>query len=409
MLRAASLVASHGVPLLGVNAGNLGYLTQFDPSTMETALDQWRAGQLIIERRMMVDVWTDDGATWVGRALNEAVVDRSESGRAVELSVAIGGHPFITYLADGLIIATPTGSTAYALSAGGPIVDPSFRTLLLTPVAAHNVFNRTMVLSPDTEVRPHRGRPPGGRGVPRRAPATGVGARPFGILPGLRGGSPVPGDRAPGFPFSAQGEVRGGGSLMLLELAVADLGVIDRLTLSIPQGMIALTGETGAGNDPLLVDAINLLMGGRADAGLVRPGAAEAVVDGRFELDGEEYVLSRVVAAEGRSRAYLNGRPTTALGAGRAGLPPGRSPRPALPPVAAGGGGPTARSRHLRPDRHRPPAPGPGRAGRDRRGPHGHGGRRTGPGPGNSTWSATRSMSWIGPSCPTPTRTTGWP
>ncbi|MDH4077318.1 MAG: DNA repair protein RecN, partial [Acidimicrobiia bacterium] len=98
---------------------------------------------------------------------------------------------------------------------------------------------------------------------------------------------------------------------MLLELAVADLGVIDRLTLPIPTGMIALTGETGAGKT-LLVDAINLLMGGRADPGLVRPGAAEAVVDGRFDLDGEEYVLSRVVPAEGRSRAYLNGRPTTA-------------------------------------------------------------------------------------------------
>jgi DNA repair protein RecN (Recombination protein N) len=98
---------------------------------------------------------------------------------------------------------------------------------------------------------------------------------------------------------------------MLLELAVADLGVIDRLTLSIPNGMIALTGETGAGKT-LLVDAISLLMGGRADPALVRPGATEAVVDGRFELDGEEYVLSRVVPADGRSRAYLNGRPTTA-------------------------------------------------------------------------------------------------
>ncbi len=98
---------------------------------------------------------------------------------------------------------------------------------------------------------------------------------------------------------------------MLLELAVTDLGVIDRLTLNIPPGMIALTGETGAGKT-LLVDAINLLMGGRADPGLVRSGAEEAIVDGRFEVDGEEYVLSRVVPADGRSRAYLNGRPATA-------------------------------------------------------------------------------------------------
>lgn len=98
---------------------------------------------------------------------------------------------------------------------------------------------------------------------------------------------------------------------MLHELAVTDLGVIDRLTLSIPPGMIALTGETGAGKT-LLVDAISLLMGGRADPGLVRPGATEAIVDGRFELDGEEIVLSRVVPADGRSKAYLNGRPATA-------------------------------------------------------------------------------------------------
>ncbi|MFT7598509.1 MAG: DNA repair protein RecN (Recombination protein N) [Acidimicrobiales bacterium] len=97
---------------------------------------------------------------------------------------------------------------------------------------------------------------------------------------------------------------------MLLELAVADLGVIESLTLQLPPGLIALTGETGAGKT-LLVDAIDLLMGGRADPGLVRPGAAEATVDGRFELDGDEVVLTRVVPAEGRSRAYINGRPAT--------------------------------------------------------------------------------------------------
>ncbi|MEL6984706.1 MAG: AAA family ATPase, partial [Actinomycetota bacterium] len=98
---------------------------------------------------------------------------------------------------------------------------------------------------------------------------------------------------------------------MLLELAVANLGVIEKVTLDIPPGMIALTGETGAGKT-LLVDAINLLVGGRSDPGLVRPGASEATIDGRFLVDGEELVLSRVVPADGRSRAYVNGRPSTA-------------------------------------------------------------------------------------------------
>jgi NAD+ kinase len=152
ILRTTALVASDEVPILGINAGHLGYLAEVDPSHMTTTLDAWLAGELRIERRMMLDVWADDGATWVGRALNEAVVDHAESGSAIEVSVAIDGRDFITFLADGLIVATPTGSTAYSLSAGGPIVEPDFRTLLLTPVAAHTVFNRPMVLAPETKV-----------------------------------------------------------------------------------------------------------------------------------------------------------------------------------------------------------------------------------------------------------------
>ncbi len=98
---------------------------------------------------------------------------------------------------------------------------------------------------------------------------------------------------------------------MLLEISVQNLGVIDQMTLQVPAGMIALTGETGAGKT-LLVDAINLLMGGRSDPGLVRTGAAEAIVDGRFDIDGQEVVLTRVIPSEGRSRAYVDGRPSTA-------------------------------------------------------------------------------------------------
>ncbi len=97
---------------------------------------------------------------------------------------------------------------------------------------------------------------------------------------------------------------------MLVELVVSDLGVIDQMSLTFPGGLIALTGETGAGKT-LLIDAISLLMGGRAEPGLVRSGAEQASIDGRFIRDGEEYVLSRVVPADGRSRAYINGRPAT--------------------------------------------------------------------------------------------------
>ncbi|HYI62790.1 MAG TPA: AAA family ATPase [Acidimicrobiales bacterium] len=98
---------------------------------------------------------------------------------------------------------------------------------------------------------------------------------------------------------------------MLVELAVRDLGVIDRARLVLGPGLTALTGETGAGKT-MLVEAISLLLGARADPGLVRPGAGEAVVEGRFDVDGEEVVLSRVIPRDGRSRAYVDGRMATA-------------------------------------------------------------------------------------------------
>jgi NAD+ kinase len=155
MLRASQLVSSYDVPILGVNAGRLGYLTEVDPDHMIEALDRWRAGELVIEERMLLEVTTDRPGSeeLVGYALNEAVVYRSESGRTLEVLTSIDGRPFTEYLADGVIVATPTGSTAYSLSAGGPIVEPDFHAMLLTPVAAHMVFNRSMVLAPTTEVK----------------------------------------------------------------------------------------------------------------------------------------------------------------------------------------------------------------------------------------------------------------
>ena len=165
MLRAADLVAQDGVPILGVNAGRLGYLAEVEPSHLIDALEQWRRGELIEQARMMVEVSSDmpgdDGTPFRGWALNEAVVARIDSGRTVDVLATINDHPFSNYLADAVIVATPTGSTAYSLSAGGPIVEPDFRALILTPVAAHMVFNRSMILAPTTEVtftvQGHRG------------------------------------------------------------------------------------------------------------------------------------------------------------------------------------------------------------------------------------------------------------
>jgi NAD+ kinase len=165
MLRAAALVALDGVPILGVNAGRLGYLAEVEPGHLTEILEMWSTGRLREQPRMMIEITSDadtgDGTPFKELALNEAVVARVDSGHTVDVLATIKGRPFTNYLADAVILATPTGSTAYSLSAGGPIVEPDFRALILTPVAAHMVFNRSMILAPTTEVtltvQGHRG------------------------------------------------------------------------------------------------------------------------------------------------------------------------------------------------------------------------------------------------------------
>lgn len=147
MLRAVDLLAVHDVPVLGVNVGHLGYLTEVEPDHLEIALERVLAGDYAIEERMMLAVTVQrSGATAVELALNEAVVEKVSAGHTVRLAVEVNGRFFTTYAADGMIVATPTGSTAYSLSARGPIVSPRHRALLLTPVAPHMLFDRTLVL-----------------------------------------------------------------------------------------------------------------------------------------------------------------------------------------------------------------------------------------------------------------------
>jgi NAD+ kinase len=155
MLRTVDLVADHGVPILGVNFGQLGYLTDVQPADARAALEQFLRGEHDIEERMLlrVELSSAAGGTSEHLAFNEAVVEKTPMGHTVRLEVEVDGKLFTTYAADGLIVATPTGSTAYAFSARGPIVAPRHRAVLLTPVSPHQLFDRTLVLEPEARLR----------------------------------------------------------------------------------------------------------------------------------------------------------------------------------------------------------------------------------------------------------------
>jgi NAD+ kinase len=161
MLRAVDLVAGHDTPVLGVNLGRLGYLTDVEAPALPAALERFLAGQYAIEDRTMLSLRVDEGPPASHLALNEAVLEKSMPGHTVHLAVSIDGRSFIRYVADGLIVASPTGSTAYSFSAGGPIVSPRQHALILTPVAPHTPFSRSLVLHPEEPVRvevlDHRG------------------------------------------------------------------------------------------------------------------------------------------------------------------------------------------------------------------------------------------------------------
>jgi NAD+ kinase len=155
MLRAVQLVYPAPVPILGVNAGQLGYLSAIEANELEAALPRLLRGEFEVSERMMLEivVHTTVGERRAGErtefALNEAVVEKVGAGRLIRLLVSINGTPFTTYATDGVIVATPTGSTAYSFSARGPIVSPGHRCLLLTPVSPHMLFDRSLVLGPD--------------------------------------------------------------------------------------------------------------------------------------------------------------------------------------------------------------------------------------------------------------------
>lgn len=153
MLHTVDLVGPTGVPVLGVNAGHLGYLTEVEPAGLAPALARFFAGEFEIERRMTLAVEVQGREPGTRTALNEAVLEKTISGHTVRLALSINDRHFLTCAADGLIVATPTGSTAYNLSARGPILSPRQRSMVVTPVSPHTLFDRSLVLGADETVR----------------------------------------------------------------------------------------------------------------------------------------------------------------------------------------------------------------------------------------------------------------
>jgi NAD+ kinase len=155
MLRAARLVANHGRPVLGINLGQLGFLAGFAPSNAKPALAAALAGELAKTARMRLAVtFRRAGAEPVVRyALNDAVLHQGAMARLVELDAFVDDEFVASYRADGLIVATPTGSTAYNMAAGGPIVLPTHAAMTLTPICAHALTNRPLVISAASTIR----------------------------------------------------------------------------------------------------------------------------------------------------------------------------------------------------------------------------------------------------------------
>ena len=153
LLKTARLVGASGIPILGVNTGTLGFMMQTTPDELVVALDHFVRGAYSLEKRMVLlarvnsqfEPQNSDSRVFV--ALNDIVIDKGAVCRVIELGITINGEYLNTVRADGLIIATPTGSTAYSLAAGGPIVTPSLDAMILCPICPHTLSNRAMVVS----------------------------------------------------------------------------------------------------------------------------------------------------------------------------------------------------------------------------------------------------------------------
>lgn len=149
VLEAAAMAMGEDVPVCGVNVGRVGYLAEFAEDEIADLADAIRDESFATRHHNTVAV---TAGTFSASAINEVVVEKAAGERIIEVAVEVNGRPLATYRTDGMIVASPLGSTAYSLSAGGPIVDPSLDALILTPVAPHSLLTRAIVLAPDAVV-----------------------------------------------------------------------------------------------------------------------------------------------------------------------------------------------------------------------------------------------------------------
>jgi NAD+ kinase len=153
MLYATRLVAEHGIPLLGINRGRLGFLADVGPADMIERVDQLLAGRYAVERRQMLVAEIEDGGPpRSATALNDVVVQKRETGRMMDLETWVDGVYVNTHGGDGLVVATPTGSTAYALSGGGPIIVPGTDAFAMVPICPHTLSDRPLLIPADRRI-----------------------------------------------------------------------------------------------------------------------------------------------------------------------------------------------------------------------------------------------------------------
>ena len=330
--------------MLGVNLGHIGFLAEAEVDDVEDVIDAIVERKWTPEDRLALDVraFRDGELVTHTFALNEASVEKAARERMIEVVVEIDNRPLSRWGCDGVVLATPTGSTAYNFSAGGPIVWPGVEALLVVPISAHALFARPLVVAPDSLLAVE---------VIARTDGAGVlwcdGRRAVDLPPGARievrrADQPVRLARLHQAPFTdrlvakfdlpgpglarlgrAAPSRRGRRRLMLEEIRIGQLGVIESSRLELGPGLTVITGETGAGKT-MVVTALGLLLGGRADSGMVRTGAGAARVEGVVDADGLDgfgaavdeaggevedghVVLARNVSSEGRSRAWVGG------------------------------------------------------------------------------------------------------